>query len=365
MNDCPTLPTTLRGYERAARERLDQGTAAYFFGAAGDGQTGKRNLTDLAAVQLLPRHLRDMKGGGTRCAVLGQKLDAPMIVAPMAAQQMLHSHGEAATAAAATAQGCGMALSTQSNVPMETVRTEGPNAQTFQLYWQGRDATVALAQRAADAGFQSLILTVDAPVNGVRDEEIDSGFQFPAALPFPNVAWEKPQFAPLTGNESVIFDRIAYTMPTWDDVAWFCRNAPLPVLPKGIMHPGDVTLAQDTGAAGVIVSNHGGRVLDGVPSSISVLPAIRSAAGAGFPVLFDGGIRRGADIFRAIALGADAVLIGRPVLFGLAVGGALGVSHVLRLLRDELEITMALAGCRTLGDITRDCVRVPEGFSPY
>lgn len=365
MNDRPTLPSTLRGYERAASERVDQGTAAYFFGAAGDGRTAERNQTDLAAVQLLPRHLRDIKGGGTRCTVLGQALDAPMIVAPMAAQQMLHSHGEAATAAAATAQGCGMALSTQSNVPMENVRTEGPKAQAFQLYWQGRDATLALAQRAADAGFRSLILTIDAPVNGVRDEEIASGFQFPASLPFPNLAGETPQFAPLTSNESAIFDRIADTMPTWDDVAWFCRHAPLPVLLKGIMHPADVALAQDVGAAGVVVSNHGGRVLDGVPSSISVLPAIRSAAGSDFPVLFDGGIRRGVDIFRAIALGADAVLIGRPVLFGLVVGGALGVSHVLRLLKDELEITMALAGCRELGDITRDCVRVPEGFSPY
>ncbi|NIY73040.1 alpha-hydroxy-acid oxidizing protein [Marivivens donghaensis] len=365
MSDSPTLPTTLRGYERAARERLDQATAAYFFGAAGDGQTAQRNLSDLAEVQIFPRHLREIKGGGTRCTMLGQNLDAPIIVAPMAAQQLLHSQGETATAAAATAQGCGMVLSTQSNVPMENVRAEGPNARTFQLYWQGRDATLALAQRATDAGFQSLVLTVDAPVNGVRDEEIASGFQFPASLPFPNLAAQPPQFAPLTGTESAIFERIAYVMPTWDDVAWLCRHAPLPVLPKGIMHPGDVALEQDAGAAGLIVSNHGGRVLDGVPSSISALPAIRQTAGADFPVLFDGGIRRGVDIFRAIALGADAVLIGRPVLFGLAVGGALGVSHVLRLLRDELEITMALAGCRTLGDITRDCVRVPDGFIPY
>ncbi|WP_194094541.1 alpha-hydroxy acid oxidase [Marivivens aquimaris] len=365
MSDSPSLPSTLRGYESAARERLDQATAAYFFGAAGDGQTAQRNFTDLASVQLLPRHLRDIRGGGTRCTVLGQDLAAPIMVAPMAAQQLLHLQGEAATAAAATAQGCGMALSTQSNVPMAHVRSEGPNAQTFQLYWQGRDATLAQAQLAADAGFQTLVLTVDAPVKGVRDEEITCGFQFPASLPFPNLAAQPPQFTPLTGTGSPIFDRIAYVMPTWDDVAWFCRHAPLPVLPKGIMHPGDVALLQDAGATGLIVSNHGGRVLDGVPSSISVLPAIRHAAGAGFPVLFDGGIRRGVDIFRAIALGADAVLIGRPVLCGLVMGGALGVSHVLRLLRDELEITMALTGCRTLGDITRDCVRVPDGFSPY
>ncbi|CUH81017.1 alpha-hydroxy acid oxidase [Tropicibacter naphthalenivorans] len=357
------LPASLADYQALAQANLSPDVAAYFLRGAGAEQTLRANAEDLAALRPWPRACKDLRGGSTACAVLGLSLDAPLLVAPMAYLPLLDPAGEAGVAAAATAQGVGMVLSAQSAQPMDHVRAEGSNCGWMQLYWLGgRDATMQLAQRAARAGFSALVLTVDAPVHGIRDAELSAGFALPPGLRAVNLdGLAQPQFAPLTSGESLLFDRVAHVLPGWEDVAWLCRNAPLPVLLKGILHPDDARQAVQAGAAGVIVSNHGGRVLDGAPSSISALPAVVAAVGGAVPVLMDGGIRRGVDVFRALALGADAVLIGRPVCHGLAVAGALGASHVLRLLLDELEVTMALTGCRTLSDITRDCL----GPSPF
>jgi 4-hydroxymandelate oxidase len=355
------LPGGLAGYAARAEALLPPATAAYFLRGAGREETCRANLSDLEQIRIWPRALAPLAGGNTQRTLLGQRLDVPMLIAPMAYLPVLDAEGEAGVAAAATAQGVGMCLSAQAGQPMETVREAGTACQWMQLYWQaGRAPTMALAERAARAGFAALVLTVDAPVNGIRDAEIASGFTLPAGIRAVNLdGLPRPQFAPLKDGESVLFDRVAHVLPDWEDVTWFCANAPLPVLLKGILHPGDAAQAVTAGAAGVIVSNHGGRVLDGAPSAISALPGVVAQVCGAVPVLMDGGIRRGADVFRALALGASAVLIGRPVCHGLAVAGALGVSHVLRLFRDELEVTMALAGCRTPEDISSACVQPP------
>ncbi|MGH1356831.1 MAG: alpha-hydroxy acid oxidase [Thalassovita sp.] len=353
------LPKTLAQYEMQAEQALPPAIAAYFLRGAGAGHTMQRNRDDLNAIQIVPSVLRDLRGGHTRLNLLDRTLAHPILVAPMAYQTLLHPDGEAGTAAAATAQEAGMVLSAQASQPMADVRAAGGNCRWFQLYWMGnRQTTLTLANRAAQAGFEALILTVDAPLTGVRDAEIEADFKLPQNVSAVNLHdLPSPSFAPLQTGESAIFDRIAHTLPRWEDIAWLCQNAPLPVLLKGILTPNDAETGIQSGAAGIIVSNHGGRVLDGAPSAISALPEIAKTTAGRVPILMDGGLRRGADIFRALALGATAVLIGRPVACGLAVAGAHGASHVLRLLRDELHITMALAGCATLDQITRQHIR--------
>lgn len=348
------LPASLSEYEQAAEALLAPDLAAYFLRGSGAEQSLARNLSDLAELQLRPRVLRDLRQGHTGLTLFGQALAQPVLVAPMAFQTLLHGDGEAGTAAAATAQGAGMVLSLQAAQPMAHVRGHGAACQWMQLYWQSsRAATLALAQQAAEAGFRVLVLTVDAPVNGVRDAEIAARFSLPEGVAPVNLSGvAQPRFAPLEAGESLLFDRIAQVLPGWEDIGWLCEKAPLPVVLKGILHPEDAEEAVARGAAGVIVSNHGGRVLDGAISPITALPEVVARVGDAVPVLMDGGIRRGVDVLRALALGARAVLVGRPVVHGLAVAGAQGVSHVLRLLHDELEVAMALTGCRSLAEIT-------------
>lgn len=360
------LPSTLAGYEAAAHDALSPDRSAYFLRGAGPETTLDRNRADLEAIRIKPRILRDLRGGGTQLRLLGQDLAHPILAAPMAYLSLLHADGEAGLAAAATAQAGGMVLSAQASQPMEQVRASGAGCAWFQLYWQAsRDATLALARRAAQAGFSALVLTLDAPVNGVRDAEIEAGFALPDGLRAVNLdGLPMPRFSPLAETESLIFDRLAHILPQWEDIAWLCANAPLPIVLKGILSPGDADAAVKAGAAGIIVSNHGGRVLDGAMSSITALPGIVACVDGAVPVLMDSGIRRGVDVLKALALGATAVLVGRPLVHGLTVAGAHGASHVLRLLRDELEVAMALSGCRTLQDITPDRVLLPSGFSP-
>lgn len=359
----PELPPLLPDYYARAAEALPAPVAAYFLGGAGGETTLRRNRTDLDAVALRPRPLHDLRGGSTALRLFGEAYASPILVAPMAFQALLHPEGEQAVAAAASAQGLGMILSAQASQPMEEVRRAGPGCSWFQLYWQGsRAQTLDLAERAIAAGFTALVLTIDAPVSGLRDAEIAAGFTAPGRASMPNLArLPEPGFAPLDEGQSAMFDRIAHVLPRWDDLAWLCGAVPLPVLAKGILTAEDAALAVEAGAAGVIVSNHGGRVLDGAVSSISVLPEISRAVAGAVPVLMDGGLRRGVDVFRALALGARAVLLGRPVACGLAVAGAEGASHVLRLFRDELEIAMALSGCARLEEITEAAVRHPFG----
>ncbi|KIN74948.1 FMN-dependent alpha-hydroxy acid dehydrogenase [Sulfitobacter noctilucae] len=333
---------------------------AYFLAGAGDEKTLSANEAVFHNAILTPRVLRPLGGGSTEVKLLGQTLAAPCLIAPFAYHRLLHPAGEVATAQGAEAQTVKMVLSAQSSMDMNDVRAAGPGSDWFQLHWMGsRETTLALAKMAMAAGFAVLVLTVDAPVQGVRDREIEAGFQLPQDVSAVNLQqFAGPRFAPLEGTESMVFDRIAHALPTWEDVAWLVEAVQVPLLLKGILHPQDAAMAVAAGAAGVIVSNHGGRVLDRAPAPLHQLPKVVEEVGPDYPVLMDGGIRRGVDILVALALGAKAVLIGRPVVSGLAVAGELGVSHVLRLLRDELEIAMLLSGCRNIDAITRDMVHL-------
>jgi len=353
----PEGVVSLADHERHARLLLDDAVWAYFSGGAADEITLRANTHAWQHIELLPRVMRSLSGGHTRVKLLGREWPHPILVAPMAYQRLAHPHAEQATALATCALGAGLVLSTQASTLLEDVAhtflTEaGRGPLWFQLYLlPDRGFMQSLVQRAEAAGFEALVLTVDAPVQGARDRERRAGFRRPADITAVNLAGRvAPATRSLQPGQSRLFDDLMTHAPTWDDIAWLRSITSLPVLLKGVVHPDDARQALACGAAGLIVSNHGGRTLDTMPATADLLPRVVEAVAGEAPVLVDGGIRRGTDVLKAMALGASAVLVGRPVLHGLANAGATGVAHVLRLLRDELEIAMALTGCRTLAD---------------
>lgn len=361
MNAIPALArvpdqvVSLADHEAHARTRLDENAWAYFSGGAADECTLNANRQAWDALQLLPRVLQPLAGGHTRVQLLGRTLAHPILLAPVAYQTLAHPDGELATAHAAAALGAGLVLSTQAGIPLETVaRAVLPEAGRgplwFQLYLQhDRGFTRELVQRVEAAGYEALVLTVDAPTSGARDRERRAGFRLPPGVRAVNLDGLPPAPAAALGaGQSALFDGLLRHAPTWDDVTWLQAQTRLPVLLKGVLHEDDARQAARLGLDGVIVSNHGGRTLDTAPATAQVLPRISAAVQGDLPVLVDGGIRRGTDVLKAMALGASAVLLGRPYVYGLANAGAVGVAHVLRLLRDELEIAMALCGCRQL-----------------
>lgn len=350
---------TLADHEQHARTQLDDNAWAYFSGGAADEISLRANRSAWDALPLWPRVLRPLAGGHTRVPLLGRTLAHPILLAPVAFQRMAHPDGELAMAYAAAALGAGVVLSTQASVSLESVAQAvlpdpGRGPLWFQLYLQpDRGFTRALVQRAEAAGYEALVLTVDAPTSGVRDRERRAGFRLPPGVGPVNLAGlQAPAPSALSPGQSALFDGLLHHAPTWDDVAWLQSITRLPVLLKGVLHPADARQAVSLGAAGLIVSNHGGRTLDTAPATATALPPVVQAVGGTVPVLVDGGIRRGTDVLKAMALGASAVLVGRPAVWGLANAGAAGVAHVLRLLRDELETAMALTGCATLAEAT-------------
>ncbi len=365
-----TLPPTLAACERQARERTDPAHWAYVQGAAGDGITLARNTQAWQDIALRPRVLRSVADGHTRTPLLGHTWPTPLLVAPMAYQRLAHPHGESGMAMAAAAQGVGMVLSALASETLEAVAQRVRNQAErgplwFQLYWQSdRERVRTLVRRAEDSGYEALVLTVDAPLQGVRDAQREAGFRLPAGVAAVNLPPSPGDESPLAVGESAVFHRRMAHAPTWAEVAELCAMTRLPVLLKGITHPEDARLAQQHGAAGIIVSNHGGRVLDTVPATATLLHDIVHTVGDSLPVLVDGGIRRGSDVFKALALGASAVLVGRAAWCGLACAGAEGAAHVLRLLRDELEATLALCGCAHPGDVGAAHVDAPHPTSP-
>ncbi len=347
----------LSDHARLAAERLDANASAYFNGAAADQITAGANIAAWQDWQWMPRVLRDLRGGHTRLDLFGRTLLHPILLAPVAYQRMAHTDGELALAHAAAAQGAGMVLSMQSSIPMEVIAppmldtpTAGPL--WFQLYMQhDRGFIRSLVQRAQDCGYQALVLTVDAPVHGARDSERRVGFRLPDGVSAVNLTRLRRTAAPLAIlPDGALCGGLMELAPRWDDVAWLLEQTRLPVLLKGILHPDDAVQARAIGCSGVVVSNHGGRTLDTALPTACALPGIVQALAGTLPVLVDGGIRRGTDVLKAIALGASAVMVGRPAVHGLANAGALGVAHVIKLLRDELEIAMALTGCARLAE---------------
>ena len=353
-------------YQRYARDYIDDAAWAYLQGGAADELTLSANEKAWKTLELWPRAMADVRGGNTRCTLFGDTLAHPVILAPVATQRLFHVEGEAASVLAAGVMGGVAVVSTQASISLEKLAENAQGPLWFQLYWQGsysqsthsqssREATLNLVKRAEAAGYRALVLTIDAPISGARNREQRAGFAVPADVAQVNVP---PITLPLLQEGiSVVFDGLMTLAPVWADIQWLVKQTNLPILLKGILHPDDARCAVEAGAAGIVVSNHGGRVLDTVPATLSALSGVVNAVNGAVPILVDGGIRRGTDIVKARALGATAVMIGRPYIYALATAGALGVAHLIRLLREELEIAMALTGCKTLDDIKEGVLR--------
>ena len=349
----PPQVAALADYEALARDHMSEAAWAYFAGGSADEWTLRENLAAFERLPLRPRVLRAMTDASTRVTLFGTELAAPILLAPVAFQKRAHPDGELASVAAAGALDTAMVVSTQASTSLETIASAAAAPLWFQLYIQpDRDFTEALVRRAVQAGYRALVVTVDAPVTGLRNREQRAGSTFPPGIDAVNLTGMRP--LPPTPPEALVFGTpLMASAPTWKDLEWLRGLTRLPILVKGIADPADARHALDVGADGIVVSNHGGRALDGTPAAIALLaPVVEAVAGAA-PVLMDGGIRRGADVLRALALGAAAVLIGRPYVFALAAAGAPGVAHVLRILRAELELAMALTGCADVRAIDR------------
>jgi 4-hydroxymandelate oxidase len=350
----------LRDFESLAAERLSRMAYDYFASGSGDEITLRENESAFSRLALRYRVLVDVSKRSLETTLLGRRIAMPILVAPMAFQRLAHDDGELATARAAAAAGSVMILSTLATYSIEEVRAASSGSLWFQLYvYRDRDITRSLVERAEAAGYEALVLTVDAPLLGRRERDVRNGFSLPEGLPISNlIPRGLERMAGETnasGLEQYFTDQLNPSL-TWADVEWLQSITRLPVLVKGIVRADDAERAVDHGAAGIIVSNHGGRQLDTSIATISALPPIADAVGDRCDLLVDGGIRRGTDVLKALAFGARAVLIGRPVLWGLAVDGEAGVSRVLSLLRDELDLAMALAGCTSPAKVTADLV---------
>ena len=324
---------TVDDYEPIARERLPREAYDYYAGGAGDEWTLAENRRAFDRWVIRPRMLTGAYPPDPSTELLGSRIAMPILIAPWAYQKMAHPDGELATARAATRAGTIMVVSTTTQAYLEDVASAADGPKWWQLYiFTDRGFTAERLKSVAASGYAAICFTVDFPVAGLRHRDSRSGFEMPVGLP----------------DDDLVFDPNI----TWDDLAWIREQAPLPLLVKGIMTAEDARLATDAGAEGIVVSNHGARQLDSVASTITVLPEIVETVGGRVPVLLDGGVRRGTDVFKALGLGAAAVLVGRPTCWGLAVDGEDGVVDVLRILREELENVMSLAGTPTIGDIT-------------
>ena len=341
-------------YAEAARERLEPGAYGYVAGGAGDEHTLRANAAAFARWELRPRVLVDIGRVTTVTTVLGTDVALPVLVAPTAFQRLCNPEGELPMARAAASAGTVMTLSTLSSVTPAELAAAAPGAPRWlQLYWsRDRGFTQGLVEAAAEAGFSALMLTVDLPVAGRRERDLRAGFALPDDLPLPNL----PQALRRADFHRALHEVVDDTL-TWRDLEWLHSICPLPVVIKGILTAEDALLAVEHGAAAVVVSNHGGRQLDGVSPALAALPEVVEAVGERVEVLVDGGIRRGIDVLKALALGARATLSGRAVLFGLATAGEEGAAHVLQLLRDELELGLKLLGCTSPAEVTRAHVR--------
>lgn len=358
-SDLGALPLNLADCEAAARSALPRMVYDYYAGAAEDEVTLALNRAAYQRLALRPRVLVDVSRVDASVELLGERLAFPVLLAPTAFQRLAHPEGERASARAAGAAGTIFVASTLSTTTIEATTAAATGPVWFQLYvFRDRGLSAELVRRAEAAGCRALCLTVTMPVLGRRERDARSGFRLPAELEMANfTGLDQSRFPDAVGSglEAFVARQFDPSL-TWDAVEWLRGTTSLPVLLKGIQTAEDAAQAARSGAAGIIVSNHGGRQLDGARPTLMALPEIVDAVRGELPVLVDGGVRRGTDVLKALALGARAVLIGRPYLWGLAVAGEAGVAHVLALLREELERAMALAGRPTLADVDRSAV---------
>jgi 4-hydroxymandelate oxidase len=342
--------------ERRARERLPAGAYDYFAGAADDELTAAANLTAWQRLRLRPHVLRDVGMVSTATTVLGAPVSLPVLVAPVAYQRLAHPDGELAAQRGAADAGTLLTLSTQATVSLEEVAAVAPGApRWFQLYvYRDRGIAADLVRRAAAAGYRAVVLTADLPVPGNRLRDLRNRFELPPGMGLANLA------APQEHIDVVQVGRYFDPTLTLEAIGWLRGLAELPVVVKGVLRGDDAVACVEAGASAIVVSNHGGRQLDTAVSSAEALPEVVEAVAGRVEVYVDGGIRRGSDVVKALALGARAVLVGRPIVWGLACDGAAGVSAVLDGYRQELERCLALCGTPTLADLTPDLMAPPR-----
>ncbi|MBI5104561.1 MAG: alpha-hydroxy-acid oxidizing protein [Solirubrobacterales bacterium] len=344
-------PVNVRDVERLAEDRLQSGPLGYYAGGAGDERTLRDNEAAYARRRLRPRVLVDVSEVSTATTVLGQEVAMPVLVAPVALQKMAHPDGEPGMARAAADAGTIMCVSTLATSTPREVCDAAPGApRWFQVYvLKDRAVSRALVDEAVDCGYRALVLTVDAPRAGRRERDLRTGFTVPPGIEMPGVT-AAAGTSQLTPAE---FFSLVDTSLTWADLERLAAECDVPVLVKGVHTAQDARLAVEHGAAGVIVSNHGGRQLDGVPASLDMLEEVVQEVGGEVEVLVDGGVRRGTDVLVALALGARAVLVGRPALWGLAWDGEAGARRVLGMLQEELALGLTLLGAPTPAGVTR------------
>jgi 4-hydroxymandelate oxidase len=341
-------------YARAARSKLSKEMCDYFEGGALDEITLAENTAGWERLKLYYRVLAGVGARDTSTTMLGQPVSMPIAVAPTAFHRLACDEGELATTRAAKAAGILFILSSLSNTAMESVFAHAASPCWFQLYiYKDREITLDLVKRAETAGAEAIVLTVDAPGLGTRERDARNSFRLPEGLAVENLApLGKGNFPEVKGSGLAAYVRANFKEDLgFDDLDWLCHSTRLPVVVKGVCRGDDARRAAEHGAKALVVSNHGGRQLDTAPATCAVLPDVVETAGDLCEIYVDGGIRRGSDVLKAVALGARAVLVGRPVLWGLCVGGEQGATNILSILRRELDETMLLCGCTTLGNI--------------
>jgi lactate 2-monooxygenase len=366
-NEQPAMPVSWEELERAAEEALDPRAAAYVYGGAGSEDTMRANLDAFRRWRIVPRFMRPVGDRSLRTEVLETEMPAPVMLAPIGVQTLVHPDGERASARAAASLGVPIVVSTAAATTLEDVaEASGDSPRWYQLYWPGDDElTASLVRRAEEAGYRALVVTVDNYVPGWKPRDLQRAYlpflegigiaQFTSDPVFRAALEKTPEedIGVAVGHYIGVF---VNPSQTWDRLAWLRETTSLPILLKGILHPDDAREAARRGIDGIIVSNHGGRQVDGAIAALDALATIADAVGDELAILFDSGIRSGADVVKALALGADAVLLGRPYLWGLALDGQTGVETVLKMLLAELDLTMVLTGNMSVEDLDRSAL---------
>lgn len=361
----PEFPVAIDELREVARQTLTPEAWDYLDGGAGSGETMQANLDAFTAWRLVPRMLEGADPRDLGVELFGRTLRAPMLLAPIGVLSIIHEEAESAVARAAASLNLPMVLSTAASRSIEDIAdTLGDTPRWFQLYWgKNPDITVSMIERAEEAGYEALVVTLDTTMLAWRDRDLQRGylpflhgeglanyFTDPA---FRDALDEPPEENP---TQAILYFASTFSNPSlsWDDLAFLRKHTDLPIVLKGILHPGDVERAVDHGASGIIVSNHGGRQVDGAIAALDALVQIVEAADERLEILFDSGIRRGSDIVKALALGASAVLVGRPYVYGLAAGGERGTHHALLNLLAEFDLTLGLCGCAAARDLSME-----------
>jgi 4-hydroxymandelate oxidase len=336
--------------ETLAQATMSAMTYGYVTGGAADEITLRANVEDWQKLRLKPTVLVDVSELDLSVEIIGQKFTMPILLAPTAFHRLCHKEAELATVAGANLAQAGMVMSSFGNEPIEKLAAMATQPLWFQLYMVSREIVAEMVERAQSGGCKAFCVTVDTPVLGARHRETRTGFKLPEDCTLPNLNLGAITHRPTRG---AIYSDLLNPKLTWKDIEWLCSFSKVPVLLKGVLNPDDAIRAANSGVAGIIVSNHGARNLDTLPSTAQALPRIAQKLQGRIPLLVDGGIRRGTDVLKALALGASAVLVGRPYLYALSIAGAAGVARVLEILKVELQMAMALTGKTKISEIDR------------